>query len=151
MVKLGAWFAIADRSHVVSPPTRLPAAEPNRQWRLWRDAATWPRRGSALRLWPESLARQAGALRQRSEFRPDDVRIDGGLTNPGAVTAIASGDDIFAADQFGVIGDPVRDHFGMFDEIRLRLDDARNQHLALGQLHLFEHGKLMRMPGIRCL
>jgi hypothetical protein len=46
---------------------------------------------------PEPPARDPRALGQRGQFRPDDVRIDGGLTDPGAVTAIAAGDYVLPA------------------------------------------------------
>ena len=74
----------------------------------------------------------------RRHLRPHHVGIDRGLSDPGAVAAIAAGDDVLAADELRVAPDALRDQFRMLDEIRLGFDDAGNEHLARGQLDALE-------------
>src|SRR2546430_12336884 len=59
---------------------------------------------------PPKLTRgNARAFGHRRHFRPHDIRIDRGLPHPGAVTAVAAGHDVFAADELRVATDPLRD------------------------------------------
>src|SRR4051812_35159090 len=60
---------------------------------------------------PELLCGNPRALGHRGHLGPDHVGIDRGLADPGAVAAVAAGNDVFAADQFGVAPDPLRDQF----------------------------------------
>src|ERR1700722_17409849 len=94
---------------------------------------------------PEPLARDASALGQRREFRPDNVRVDRGLADPCSVPAVASRDHILAANEFRIIADPVGDDLGMFDEVRLRFEDTWDQDFAVRKLCRFEHRIFVRM------
>src|SRR5690242_9075542 len=97
---------------------------------------------------PETLAGDAGAFRHRGKLGEHDLRIDRGLPDPGAIPAVGAGDDVLAPDALGVTADALRDHLRMLDEVRFRLDDARDQHLAVRQLDRLEHGELVSVPRI---
>src|SRR5712692_9864651 len=97
---------------------------------------------------PELPRRNPRALRHRRQLRPHHVRIDRRLADPGAVAAVAAGDDVLAADEFRVAADPLRDELRMLDEIGLRLEHAWDQHLALGELHGLEDLPLVRVTRI---
>ena len=73
------------------------------------------------------------ALGQGFEFHPDDIAIHLQAPGEGAEAAIDTGDDVFAADDLGILDDAVGDKLGMFDEIGCRIDDAGNNHLAVGK------------------
>ena len=77
-----------------------------------------------------------------------DIGIDRRLSDPGAIAAIAAGNDVFAPHQLGITANALRNQFRMLDEIRFRFDDAGDQHLAVRQFHLFEQRPLVRMPRI---
>src|SRR5580693_393262 len=86
---------------------------------------TKPRRtqgGHAASRHPELLGSEARSLGEAGKLGPDDLRIDGRLADPGAVTAIAAGDDVLASDQRGVVADALRDQLGVLDEVGLRFD-----------------------------
>src|SRR5712692_3757806 len=68
---------------------------------------------------PELARVEPRALGHAGELGPDHGGIDRGLPAPGAVAAIAAGDDVLAADQLGVAGEALGDEFGMLDEIVL--------------------------------
>src|SRR5216684_5083847 len=88
---------------------------------------------------PELARGEPGALGHAGEFGPDHGGIDRGLPDPGAVAAIAAGDDVLAADQLGVAGEALGDEFGMLDEIGLGFEDAGDEDLARRQLDRLEH------------
>src|SRR6478735_2789714 len=50
-------------------------------------------------------------------FRPYHVGIDGSLTDPSAITAVAAGNDVFASDQLRIAAEPLSNEIGMLDEI----------------------------------
>src|SRR3569832_524962 len=87
---------------------------------------------------PELLRRQPRAFRHRGELGKHHLRIDRGLSDPGAVAAIRSGNDVLAPDQLGVAADALRDQLRMLDEIRFGFEHAGDQYLALRQFHRFE-------------
>ena len=94
---------------------------------------------------PEFARGEAGAFRHGREFRPNDGGIDRGLTNPGAVAAIAAGDDVLASDEPGVTRDPLRDQLGMLDEVRFRFEHAGDEDLAFGQADALEKRPFMAL------
>src|SRR6516165_3882688 len=104
--------------------------------------------GSGTGLRPELPRGEARTFRQTGELRPYDARIDGGLAHPGAVAAIAPGNDVLAADQLGITADALGDQLGVLDKIGLRLDRAGDQHLALRQFYVFEDRPFMRMARV---
>ena len=67
---------------------------------------------------------ESRAFRHGGELGEHHVGIDGRLSDPGAVAAIAAGDHVLTPDQFGVAANTLRDQFGMLDEIRLRFEHA---------------------------
>src|SRR5262245_47808169 len=81
---------------------------------------------------PELARGAPRALGHAAELRPRDVRIDGGLTDPGPESTIRSGDDVLAPDQARVASDALGDQVGVLDEVGRRVEDARDQHLAGG-------------------
>src|SRR5689334_4000847 len=64
---------------------------------------------SWIRSVPELLGGDAGAFGHRCQLSPDHVGIDRGLADPGAIAAIAAGDDVLAADQPGIAADALCD------------------------------------------
>src|SRR6185437_11649905 len=106
--------------------------------------AAWCATASA----PETRRGDARAFRHGFELLPHDRRVDGGLPYPRPVAAVATCDDVLPADQVGVATDPLRDQLGVLDEIGFRLDDARNQHLAVRELDPLEELPLVGMAGI---
>src|SRR5262245_28970871 len=86
---------------------------------------------SATVLPPELARGETGAFAQARQLGPDDIRIDRGLADPGAVAAIAAGDHVLAPDEPRITADALRDQLRVLDEIGLRLDDPRDQHLAV--------------------
>src|SRR5256885_118083 len=134
------------RSRAAAPSTSNPARSQRGAEETSRLLQSLAARGRSRR-WPMPRRRSmppeltrgdARAFRHRRHFRPHDIRIDRGLSHPRAITAVAAGHHIFAADKLRIATDPLRDQLRMLDEIRLRLDDARNEHLAFGQLDLLE-------------
>src|SRR6188472_799291 len=69
---------------------------------------------------PELPGGDARAFCHRRHLRPDDIGIDRGLADPGAVTTVAAGDHVLAADQLGVAADALRNQLRMLDEVRFR-------------------------------
>src|SRR6185312_8919493 len=84
-------------------------------------------------LFPELARCERCAVRHRLELGKHNIGIHRGLPDPGAETAVTAGDHILSADQIGVASDALCDQFGMFDEIRFRLDHTWNQNLAVRQ------------------
>src|SRR5258708_11369827 len=84
---------------------------------------------------PEFFRGDSRALDHRRHFRPHHVRVHRRLADPGAVAAVASGDDVLASDELRVAPDSLGDELRVLDEIGLRFEHTGDQHLALGQLH----------------
>src|SRR5271166_994171 len=129
----------------VSGPLRLAWALPKSPNRI--GSISWVR-ARVSRLRPELVRGEARAFRQAGQLRPYNGRIDRSLADPGTVAAIASGDDIFAADEPGVAGYALGNQFGVLDKIGLRFDDTGDQHLAVGQFHVLEDLPFMRMTRV---
>src|SRR4030095_7075228 len=106
--------------------------------------------GVSLEL-PKLAARNARTFGQRAQLGPDDVGIDRRLAHPGAVSAIAAGDHVFAANELGVASNPLRHQIRMLDEIGFRFDHAGDQHLAVRQANPLEQRPLVTMPRVRRL
>src|SRR5262245_26952055 len=100
---------------------------------------------------PELPRRAARAFGHAGELRPGDVRIDGRLADPRTEAAIGSSDDVLAADQTRVAADALGDQVRMLDEVGRRVEHARDENLAGGQLHALEQPPLVRVPWIRGL
>ncbi len=62
--------------------------------------------------------------------------------------AIAAGHDVLAANEMRITPNTLRDEFGMFNVIGLAFDNARDQHLALGQFHMLKNFKFMGMARV---
>ena len=62
----------------------------------------------------------------------------GSLPHGGAEPAIDAGDQPFAIDDPGVAADALRHQPGMLDEVRGRIDHARNQNLVVGDVDVRE-------------
>src|SRR4029450_1059334 len=97
---------------------------------------------------PELPRRDARAFRHRRHLRPYDIRVDRGLSDPGAEAAIASRHHVLAPDELRVAADALRNQLRMLDEVRFRFDDADDQRLVRGELDLFEKRPFMRAAGI---
>src|SRR5215472_8589112 len=100
---------------------------------------------------PEFARRESGAFGETGEFRPHDARIDRRLPDPGAVAAITAGNDVLTANESRITADALRDQLGVLDEISLRLNHARDQHLSLRQFDILEYCPFMRMARVGCL
>src|SRR6516162_9488395 len=103
----------------VSGPLRLACALPKSPNRI--GSISWVQ-ASGLR--PKFVRREPRAFRQTGKLCPYDARIDRGLAHPGAVPAIAAGDDVLAADKPRIMANALRDQHGVLDKIGLRLDHA---------------------------
>src|SRR5262249_10009939 len=55
---------------------------------------------------PELPARDCGALRERGELGPDDIRIHAARSDVNAEAAVDAGHDLVAADEVRVARDP---------------------------------------------
>src|SRR5262249_47488565 len=99
-------------------------------------------------LLPKLARGEAGAFGHGGELGPDHVGIDRGLPDPGAVAAIAAGDDGLAPDESGIAGKALRHQLRMLDEVRFRLEHAGNEHLARRQLHALEERPFMGVARI---
>ena len=88
---------------------------------------------------PELLRCDLRALGHRMKFCPGDFRIDRGEARDGGETAIASSHHVFPSDHVGDVTDALRDQFRMLDEVVGRIDHARDQEFALGQLDVLEY------------
>src|SRR5437762_406957 len=80
---------------------------------------------------PQLVAGEGGALRQRFELGPGNLRVDA-----AAETAIGRGDDPLAADDLGKAQNAVGDQLGMLDDIGRVADDSGQQDLVVGQSDL---------------
>src|SRR5262245_11437163 len=100
---------------------------------------------------PELPRRAARTLGHAGELRPRDVRVDGGLPNPGAESAVGSGDDILAPDQSRVATDALGDQVRVLEEVGGRVEHTGDEDLAGGELHALEHPPLVRVPRVRGL
>src|ERR1700722_12105372 len=119
------------------------------------DAMPYRRRASTPRQVTSSLPElprgEPRPFRHRRQFGPDDIGIDRGLADPRAEAAIAAGNDVVAADQIGGAGGGLRDEVRTLAQIRLRLDDARDDGLALRQFDALEQRPFMRVAWVRRL
>src|SRR6185436_8088285 len=97
---------------------------------------------------PECAACDGGALRQRSELRPDDLRIHAARSDVNAEAAVDAGHHVVAADEPRIPLDTLRDQLGMLDVVGLALDDAGDQHLPLRQLDRLEQCPLVSVARI---
>src|SRR5262245_26400720 len=97
---------------------------------------------------PKFPGREPRAFGERGELRPDHVGVDRGLSHPGAIAAIAAGDDVLAPHPPRVASDALRHQFRVLDEVRLGFDDAGNEHLAGGQLDALEQRPLVRVARV---
>ena len=72
----------------------------------------------AYELFPTPLGGDTSAFSECREFRPDNVRIDGGLSDPSSVSAIAAGNYVLPSNQFRVIADAIGNQLRVLDKIR---------------------------------
>jgi hypothetical protein len=77
---------------------------------------------------PELAAGEGGALRQRFELRPGDLRVDA-----PAETAVRRCYDAFPADEVGEAQDPLGDELRVLDDISGVADDAGQDQLVVRQ------------------
>src|SRR5206468_12808269 len=120
-------------------------------WKARLPGHRWGSAGLAAEVLPEFPSRPARALGHAGELRPRDVRIDGGLADPGAEPAIRAGDDVLAPDQSRVAADTLGHEVRVLDEVGRRVEDAGDENFTRGQLHAFEQAPLVRVPRIRGL
>lgn len=73
------------------------------------------------------------------------------MTHAGADTAIRARHDVLLADEVRVALEPLRDQAWIFDEVRAVTDHARNEHRAVGDLHVFEDAPLVFVRRVRGL
>ena len=92
---------------------------------------------------PQLSGREFGAGCQRFELGPCDLRM-----NAAAETAIGAGDDVHAADHFGVTHNPVCHHLRVLDDVGRVAHDAGNEQLAVRQPHIPPDAPFMLVPRI---
>src|SRR3989442_6550795 len=74
---------------------------------------------------PQLPRRQPRALDEAREPRPDDIRVHGRLADPRAESTVSPGDDLFAAHESRLAGDPLGDPLLMLDQVRRPVDYVR--------------------------
>src|SRR5262245_60806893 len=87
--------------------------------------AVYTARGGRSR--PELLRGNRGALRERAELGPHDIRVDAARADVDREAAVDAGHDAIATDEVRIAADALRDELGMLDVVRLALDDAGDQ------------------------
>src|SRR3989442_5271375 len=97
---------------------------------------------------PELPRGQPRALGEALHLRPHDAGIHRRLPDPSAEAAVAPRDDALASHQLRVAPDALRHQLWVLDVVRLRLDHAGDQHLALRHLHALEQRPLVTVPGV---
>src|SRR5262245_17151083 len=68
---------------------------------------------------PKFARGEARAFGEARELCPYDAGVDCGLAHPGAVAAIAPGDDVLAADQPGIAADALGDQLRVLNKVGL--------------------------------
>src|SRR5215475_9783248 len=132
-------LAAAGSSNAWRPITRASRRSVTARSRARRAKAP----GSQAPLSPKLRGRELGAGRQGFELRPGDLWM-----NAAAEAAIGPGDDVLAADHFGVAHDAVRDHLRMLDDVGRMADHTGNEQLAVRQSHVLPDAPFMLVPGI---
>src|SRR6202040_1774936 len=92
---------------------------------------------------PEPAAGDGGALCQRAELGPDDVRIHATRSDVNAEAAVDAGHHVVPADELRVPLDALRDELRMLDVVGLAFDHAGYQNFAFGHLDRLEHDPLV--------
>ena len=88
---------------------------------------------------PHNSRDASRALRQRAQLRPHDALVYALGERALREAAIGAGHDILAADELSQSHQPLRHQFRMLDDVGGMADAARDQRLALGQLHALPH------------
>src|SRR3954467_3134728 len=104
----------------------------------------WPLRSPR----PELLAGKAGAVDQRFELRPHDLRMHAGEIGHLREAAVRACDHVLAPDEAGQPDDALGDEFGMLDDVGGVTDHAGNQRRILRQLELFPQSPFMLVARI---
>src|SRR5256885_406292 len=106
-----------------------------RRWRHaycgWRDRWAWwllerLQTCSSSRGRPESTRGDLRSLDHGCQLGPGDVRGNRERAGEGGEATVGSGDDALPTHHGGIALDALGDKFGMLDEIRGRVQDARN-------------------------
>src|SRR5215831_16431644 len=100
---------------------------------------------------PQLPAGDAGALRESTELRPGDRRYHSGRASEGCEAAVDASDDILAPHQVRVAYDALGNELRMLDEISRRIDHAWDDAFPVWQLHFFEDGPFVLVPGVGAL
>src|SRR5262249_22676438 len=120
----------------------------------WSHCFSYPPTGTvvpaALRP-PQALRGESCPLDQPLELSPHDGRMLALVHRPLGKPTVGPGHDSLSAHHASEVYNSLRHRFGMLDHCSGMRDDAGNEHLALGQLHVFPHAPLIRMAGVRCL
>ena len=69
---------------------------------------------------------------------------------PLGEAAVGSAHDALAADELREPDEPVGDELRVLDDVRVVRDDARDEHLALGQLDVLPEAPLVLVAGFAC-
>src|SRR5262249_25989099 len=98
---------------------------------------------------PQLLRREARAFGKALKLRPHDRRMDfRHRARHGSKAAIRSRDHLLAADDARITDDALRHELGMLDDHRAMRDHARDDRLALGELHVLPDPPFMLVPRI---
>src|SRR5262249_793090 len=98
---------------------------------------------------PQFLRSEPRALGERGELHPHDLGVDLQPAGKGAEAAIDAGDDVSRSHHARVLRDAVRHQLGVLDEVRGGIDHARDDDLAVGQLHVLPHFPFVAVAGGR--
>src|ERR1700722_198976 len=98
------------------------------------------------------MRRDPRALSQRGELRPHHDRMNSRRypSDRGEAT-VGAGDDVLTADESAELHDPLCDEVGVFDEVRRRVDDPRNENFAVREANISPELPLMGMARVRRL
>src|SRR6267143_1308567 len=70
---------------------------------------------------------------------------------PWAEAAVGAAHHVLAADHTSEPDESLRHQLGMFDNVRVVRDNARNEHLARWQLHVLPKAPFVLVAGVRLL
>src|SRR3569833_3654223 len=110
-------------------------------WKRVASDAKW-------RLAPQLLRRDTRAFDERLHFCPAYGRVHSPEAREVPEAAVRAGDDSFPADEVRIPAYALCDTFRVLDEVCRRIENARHQHLVVGQLCRCEQLVLVIVPRI---
>jgi hypothetical protein len=95
----------------------------------WRVQAVFPTPPASSRGLPESIRGDLRSLDHGCELRPGNVWVNRECAGEGGEAAVGPGDDVLPPNHGCIALDALGNQFGMLDEVRGRVQYARNDDL----------------------